>query len=1076
MLIPWSVHAPAKYFPSLKGEFVSLIPHSPLPGGPGECSAISGFFSRLRPRLCLQLLSAALVVGCLTQPAQAQTTLEDRDYDLVADVGLYHYSQTDGRWAQFPAGPARTRSIHDCGCLLSVLATVINHQVTGISPWFPTELEFGSAFDFNPRYLDLFFNYGPSGTWSPGWGYKKGLPPDTCGIIPLTMALQSVGQFGLAPVGVEAKVVYGFGSDVKAIVNRNLNAGRPTIVMIKRSGGPTGKADHAVLIAGWERDAEDGAGAYRFLDPTYPRTGWGGYPTLPKVKYLPPPTGPGPATHQNYLARIKGIIDIRGGFTGITPGILFGDDPSPIDIVMTGPDGRRTGVDAEIDASFDENPTASYWTFGPWSDPLGETRVSAAPRFIAFPNAPAGTYHFKVTGTADGPLQLSSETIFGGTRVLHGEFGGTIAAGEVRKYELQFARTGTSTVAQVSNFTPHAYAGDDLNARTDAAITFDGRRSFDADGTLASFAWDFGDGTTGDGARPQHVYAVPGDYTVTLTVTDANGVTATDSLQANVILSQRRPVAHASGPYLGFASASSDWYVLLDARGSTDPNSDSLTYRWDFGDGSPTLTTTAGFTGHVYAAMGVYTLTLVVNDGIEDSAPATTSVEIVQAPTNLLTHSGEGVLTPNCGVPGDTVTLTIGSFAQFQWWNFGTMGALPPFPPTHLILGLSAPDGMMNMTLPDGERAYVPFHATLLSPGRYMARATFTVPDVTPGLHDVGWTEDGSLPFRVPCPVPSNQPPRADAGGPYADGVWATIAFDGSASSDPDGDEISYEWDFGDGEKGEGDRPLHTYAREGRYIVTLTVFDWDTSTASFARATITATSPDAVTLDATRFSTVGLTPASATNPQYSPHTVTATATSSGGAPVSGVAVSFRVLTGPNTGQVGSGTTDVNGRATFNYWDDLSDPPDSTDTIQASIGSLRSNIVSAIWQAPVDCTAAVASLATPMFPLDQGWRGVTITGVPNPTVTQVCQDEAPNFENVTAWAVDALGVGGSSASVRAQRSGTRAAPGNGRVYHLYFDAGSCSGHVTINVPVVANGSAVDGGPRFNSVTGAACQAR
>ena len=253
--------------------------------------------------------------------------------------------------------------------------------------------------------------------------------------------------------------------------------------------------------------------------------------------------------------------------------------------------------------------------------------MSAAPRFIAFPNAPAGTYHFTVTGTADGPLHLSSETIFGGTRLLHGEFGGAIAAGEVRKYELQFARTGVSTVAQVSNFTPHAYAGDDLNARTDAALVFDGRRSFDADGAIASFAWDFGDGTTGTGSQPQHVYSVPGDYAVTLTVTDADGLTATDSLQAHLILSQRRPVAHASGPYVGFASTTSDWYVLLDARGSSDPNGDPLTYRWDFGDGSPIRTTTAGFADHVYAAMGHYTMTVVVNDGIEDSAPASVGVE-----------------------------------------------------------------------------------------------------------------------------------------------------------------------------------------------------------------------------------------------------------------------------------------------------------------------------------------------------------------------------------------------------------------------------------------------------------------
>ena len=107
----------------------------------------------------------------------------------------------------------------------------------------------------------------------------------------------------------------------------------------------------------------------------------------------------------------------------------------------------------------------------------------------------------------------------------------------------------------------------------------------------------------------------------------------------------------------------------------------------------------------------------------------------------------------------------------------------------------------------------------------------------------------------------------------------------------------------------------------------------------------------------------------------------------------------------------------------------------------------------------------------MFPIDQGWRGFTINGAPGATVTQICQDEAPNFENIAAWAVDADGVGTSSASVRAQRSGTRTAPGNGRVYHIYFTASSCTGEVTVGVPTVAGGTAVDDGALYNSVTGA-----
>ena len=809
------------------------------------------------------VLAAALAVcwlAVMAPAAHAQTVTLTHDIDLVQDAGLVHYSQTDGRWAYFSVRGDSTVTIGQCGCLLSAFATVINQQGRML-PWFPTPFNYfggyDGAFDFNPRYLDLFLNYGPNPTgapggnglsFPPGWGYKT-RPAGTCGVIPLLQALQIVGTDGFGKaVGFTAVVTNGFGPDAKDIVNRNLLAGRPTIAAITQ--GNSGVASHAILIAGW--DAKDHR--YRVLDPMTPRTGLYGL-NLPDVPFELAPGDPpnATATYEKWESRVKGVIDMRpGGFAGSTPSFLFGDDPSPIEILMTGPDGRRTGFDVVRGAHFQENDRASYWTFGPWRDPLGEVPQDGIPRFITYPDAPAGTYHFTVTGTANGPLQLSAETLNGGTRVLLAEFTGTIAAGEVRKYELQFGRTGPSAVAQVTNFTPHADAGADIQARTDTPISFDGRRSFDADGALTAFQWDFGDGFTAVGAQPQHSYAVPGDYTVTLAVTDADGATATASLKAHVILSQRRPIADASGPYFGFASTTNDFAVLFDARGSSDPNGDVLTYRWDFGDGSPVQTTTTAFVDHGYARTGLYTMTVIANDGLEDSEPATASVEIGPAPGAPPFGRVDAFLTPACGSPGTEVTITVGEFAQFWWWNFAQMGPLPKDPPRHLPLGLSAPDGMMDVVLPGGDRQFVPFTATLLSPGRYIARATFVVPDVNPGVHDVRWAEDEALPFRVSCPIPDNRPPLADAGGPYASGVGSPIIFDGSASSDPDGDELEYTWDFGDGTYGEGVRPSHTFAQEGRYLVTLFVSDGEAGrmtvagTRAFAAATVTAGSLDTI--------------------------------------------------------------------------------------------------------------------------------------------------------------------------------------------------------------------------------------
>ena len=56
--------------------------------------------------------------------------------------------------------------------------------------------------------------------------------------------------------------------------------------------------------------------------------------------------------------------------------------------------------------------------------------------------------------------------------------------------------------------------------------TFDSTGSADPDGSIASYSWDFGDGTTGSGPAPSHGYASPGTYTYTLTVTDDRGVSS----------------------------------------------------------------------------------------------------------------------------------------------------------------------------------------------------------------------------------------------------------------------------------------------------------------------------------------------------------------------------------------------------------------------------------------------------------------------------------------------------------------------------------------------------------------------
>jgi hypothetical protein len=97
--------------------------------------------------------------------------------------------------------------------------------------------------------------------------------------------------------------------------------------------------------------------------------------------------------------------------------------------------------------------------------------------------------------------------------------------------------------------------------------------------------------------------------------------------------------------------------------------------------------------------------------------------------------------------------------------------------------------------------------------------------------------------------------------------------------------------------------------------------------------------------DPSLFATVGLSPATAQNAVGTNHTVTATAQSSGGAPVPGATVNFQVNSGPNAGKTGVAVTNAAGQATFTY---TGTGGAGTDKIQAFIGSLGSNIVDKIW--------------------------------------------------------------------------------------------------------------------------------
>lgn len=124
----------------------------------------------------------------------------------------------------------------------------------------------------------------------------------------------------------------------------------------------------------------------------------------------------------------------------------------------------------------------------------------------------------------------------------------------------------------------------------------------------------------------------------------------------------------------------------------------------------------------------------------------------------------------------------------------------------------------------------------IVQPGQ--AGPTFTATFTADATVRVTVTDPGFLKGFADAEVTvvTNRPPTADAGGPYTADEGAPLAFDGTASSDPDGDALTYAWDFGDGDGATGGTPSHAYADDGTYSVGLVVTDPSSAAASTTTA------------------------------------------------------------------------------------------------------------------------------------------------------------------------------------------------------------------------------------------------
>ncbi|GAA0527418.1 PKD repeat-containing protein [Halorubrum aquaticum] len=155
-------------------------------------------------------------------------------------------------------------------------------------------------------------------------------------------------------------------------------------------------------------------------------------------------------------------------------------------------------------------------------------------------------------------------------------------------------------------------------------VSFDATGSDDPDENISSYEWDFTDDGTTDasGATTFHGFSDGGEYTVSLTVTDAEGATDTATQSLTVV---EPPTADLS---VSASEVTAGEEIELVATGSSDPDGTIVEYRWDL-DGDGTVETTGERVTHAYESPGEYEVRVTVVDGDEltDEARSTVTVE-----------------------------------------------------------------------------------------------------------------------------------------------------------------------------------------------------------------------------------------------------------------------------------------------------------------------------------------------------------------------------------------------------------------------------------------------------------------
>lgn len=339
-----------------------------------------------------------------------------------------------------------------------------------------------------------------------------------------------------------------------------------------------------------------------------------------------------------------------------------------------------------------------------------------------------------------------------------------------------------SRILSVGNDPPvAAFTWNPTSVTTLADVLFTSMSS-DPDGTLTSWSWDFGDGSSDSGSTVKHRYSSLGTYSVTLIIMDEDGGTA--SLTKPLTVLNSRPVAAFTAP--------DEVESLLDAQfedRSYDLDGGIRSWSWSFGDGGASNVRSPS---HTYLRPGVYTVDLTVTDDRGWMGKTSSTITVINR------------------LPEVDMTLPRGEHWSLDLLAFSASGR--------------DPDGIM-MTyawdMGDGTVLEGPNVAHVyLAPGNYTVTVT---------CHD----DSGGSSNNISEIAIQNLDPRASVRVEHGDHPLEVVLI--AQAEDDDGEIASYNWSFGDGTFGAGASAIHRYQQEGSYDIMLTIAD-DAGGAAEAQA------------------------------------------------------------------------------------------------------------------------------------------------------------------------------------------------------------------------------------------------